>query len=254
MTSRQKDDTFTLLGIPIANITMQRALEIIWTSLERSHTSEIHFVNAHCINVAAKNPTYLSLLRQSTAIFADGSGIRKAGVRLNHPIVDNVNGTDLFPLLCSECKKTNKKLFLLGGKPDVANKCATWANEYVQGNIIAGFSDGHLLKKDTSTLLHQINESKADILLVGMGVPTQELWLHEHLSKINSKVVMGVGGLFDYYSGTIRRSPKWMRKIGIEWVWRLMMEPKRMWKRYIIGNIEFLLRIEKIRREEKKGR
>ena len=254
MASQQKDDLFYLLDIPIANVTMQRALAMIWTALDGSDASEMHFVNAHCINVAAKDPAYLSVLQQAKAVFADGTGIRKAGAKLNHPIVDNVNGTDLFPLLCKECKRTNKKLYLLGGRPGVAQKSAQWAEEYAQGEIIAGFHDGFFTEEQTQAVMDEINASKADMLLVAMGVPRQELWLHAHLAKLTVKVVMGVGGLFDFYSGTISRSPVWMRKMGIEWVWRLMMEPKRMWRRYIIGNIEFLWRIEKIRRVQRKER
>jgi len=249
-----KDDIFYLLDIPIANVTRQRALEIIWSSLDGPDISEIHFVNAHCINVAAKDPSYISVLKQSKAVFADGTGIRKAGEKLSHPIVDNVNGTDMFPLICSECKRTNKKLYLLGGKPGVAQKSAEWANEYVSSDIIAGFHDGFFTEDQTEELLVHINASKADLLLVGMGVPKQELWLHDHLSKLTVPVVMGVGALFDFYSGTVSRSPVWMRKMGIEWVWRLMLEPRRMWRRYIIGNIEFMVRIGKIRRKQRKER
>ncbi len=252
MTSLKEDKIFNLLDIPISNVTTQRALEIIWSHMDNSSPSEIHFVNAHCINIAARNSLYLSILQHSKAIFADGSGIRKAGAKLNQPIVDNVNGTDLFPLICSECKKTNKKIYLLGGKPKVAEMSAQWANKYVDSVIIAGSHDGFFTEEQTQDILDEINQTKADLLLVGMGVPRQELWLHEHLSDLEVDVVMGVGGLFDYYSGTIPRSPSFMRKLGVEWVWRLMMEPKRMWRRYIIGNIEFLLRIEKIRRNRKK--
>jgi len=254
MDSMKKDDIFYLLDIPIANVTKQRALAMIWTCLQGPDASEMHFVNAHCINVAAKDHDYLSVLQHSKAVFADGTGIRKAGAKLGHPIVDNVNGTDLFPLLCSECKKTNKKLYLLGGKPGVAQKSAQWANEYVQGDIIAGFHDGFFTEEQTPGVLDEINASQADLLLVAMGVPRQELWLHTHLAKLTVKVVMGVGGLFDFYSGTISRSPVWMRKVGMEWVWRLMMEPRRMWRRYIIGNITFMWLIEKIRREQRKER
>jgi N-acetylglucosaminyldiphosphoundecaprenol N-acetyl-beta-D-mannosaminyltransferase len=254
MASPKNDDIFYLLGIPIANVTKKRALEMIWTSMEGPSVSEMHFANAHCINVAAKHASYLSVLQQAKAVFADGTGIRKAGAKLNHPIVDNVNGTDLFPMICSECAKTDKKLYLLGGKPGVAEKCAQWANTYAHREIIAGFHDGFFSEEQTSGVLDAINASKADLLLVAMGVPRQELWLHDNLANLTVPVVMGVGGLFDFYSGTIRRSPVWMRKLGIEWVWRLMMEPKRMWRRYIIGNIEFLLRIGKIRREQRKGR
>ena len=252
MSSSKKDNIFYLLDIPIVNVTKERALQIIWESMKSKTPQEIHFVNAHCINVATKNTTYLTVLQHSNAVFPDGTGIRKAGNTLNHPIVDNVNGTDLFPLLCKKCKETGKKIFLLGGKPFVAQKSARWANDFVQGDIIAGYHDGYFTKEQTPEVIDEINDSHADILLVGMGVPMQELWLNEHLNTIKIKVVIGVGGLFDYYSGTIPRSPLWMRKLGIEWVWRLMMEPKRMWKRYIIGNITFLWRIEKIRRKQMK--
>ena len=250
----EKDDIFYLLDIPIANVTMHRALEMIGTAMDGPDISEMHFVNAHCINVAAKNSAYLAILQQSKAVFADGTGIRKAGAKLGHPIVDNVNGTDLFPLLASECKRTGKKLFLLGGKPGVAQKSAQWAEAHAQGEVIAGFHDGFFTEEETQAVLDEINASKADMLLVAMGVPRQELWLHANLAKLQVQVVMGVGGLFDFYSGTISRSPVWMRKMGIEWVWRLMMEPRRMWKRYIIGNIAFLWRIEKIQKEQKKER
>lgn len=240
------------MDLSINNVTKTQALTMMFEHMEKIGPVEMHFVNAHCINVAAKNSDYHAVLKGSKALFADGTGLRKAGKKLGHPIVDNVNGTDLFPLICSECKNKNKKIFLLGGKPGVAQKSATWSEEYVDGTIIAGFSDGFF--DDANTIIKEINDSKADLLLVGMGVPRQELWLHEHLSQIKVPVVMGVGGLFDYYSGTIPRSPLWMRSIGIEWVWRLLMEPKRMWKRYIIGNIAFLIRVEKMKRaQQKKG-
>ncbi len=254
MATLQKDDIFFLLGIPIANVTKKQALTRIWTAMESPDVSEMHFVNAHCVNIAAKNPSYLSVLQHAKAVFADGTGIRKAGAKLRHPIVDNVNGTDLFPLMCSECQRTSKKLYLLGGKPGIAEKSAQWANEYVHSDIIAGYHDGFFTEEETEGLLDQINESKADLLLVGMGVPMQELWLHSHLPELTVSVAMGVGALFDFYSGTIPRAPVLMRKMGIEWVWRLVLEPKRMWRRYIIGNIEFMVRIEKIRQKQKKER
>lgn len=252
MANGAHENLFTLMGIPINNVTMEQAIALIWAGMEGKTPSEMHFVNAHCINVAAKDPAYHAILKQSKAVFADGTGIRKAGAKLGNPIVDNVNGTDLFPLICEACKRTGKKLFLLGGKPGVAEKSAQWSNSHVESDIVAGFHDGFF--SDADAIIQEVNASKADLLLVGMGVPRQEKWLHEHLGSLNIPVVMGVGGLFDYYSGTIPRSPLWMRKMGIEWVWRLMMEPRRMWKRYIIGNVAFLIRINKIKRAQRKQR
>ncbi|MDY0287620.1 MAG: WecB/TagA/CpsF family glycosyltransferase [Sphaerochaeta sp.] len=252
MPNKHQERVFFLMDIPIDNVTMDQAIAMIWARMEEKTPSEMHFVNAHCINVAAKDPVYHEILKQSKAVFADGTGIRKAGEKLGHPIVDNVNGTDLFPLICTECKRTGKSVFLLGGKPGVAEKSAQWSRSHAQGDVIAGFHDGFFT--DADALIKEINASQADLLLVGMGVPRQEKWLHEHLGALTVPVVMGVGGLFDFYSGTISRSPLWMRRMGIEWVWRLMMEPRRMWKRYIIGNVAFLIRINMIKRAQQKQR
>lgn len=245
---------FSLLGIPILNITMAEALDFLFSSLTgQQETQEMHFVNAHCINVAAKQDDYLAILRNAKAIFPDGTGIRKAGETLGNPIIDNVNGTDMFPLLCARCAREGKKIYLLGSGPSIAEKAAQWANAHAKTDIVAGFHDGFFSKEEERTVVETINASKADILLVAMGVPRQELWIHEQKNHLTVPVAMGVGGLFDFYSGSIARAPSWMRKTGIEWVWRLLMEPRRMWKRYIIGNAEFLLRINKIKRTKKKA-
>jgi len=244
---------FNLLDIPIRNVSMTKALEMIvdavdtYTPLRGAY--EMHFVNAHCINVAARQEPYLEILKQARAVFADGTGIRKAGEQLGTPIIDNVNGTDLFPLLCKECARLGKLLYLLGAAPGVAEKTARWAEAHAGVPIVVGHQDGFFPPGQTSQVIARINAAKPDILLVAMGVPRQELWVSEHLKSLAVPVCMGVGGLFDFYSGTIPRAPGWMRRLGIEWIWRLLMEPKRMWKRYIIGNVEFLLRIRKIKRE-----
>ncbi|AEV30034.1 exopolysaccharide biosynthesis protein, WecB/TagA/CpsF family [Sphaerochaeta pleomorpha str. Grapes] len=245
---------FFLLGIPILNITMAEALDLLFSSLtDQKETKEIHFVNAHCINVAAKQNDYLAILKNAEAIFPDGTGIRKAGEALKNPIIDNVNGTDMFPLLCERCAQEGKTIYLLGAGPSIAEKAAHWANAHAKKDIIAGFHDGFFSKDEEKGIVEAINASKADILLLAMGVPRQELWIHAQKNLLTVPVAMGVGGLFDFYSGSISRAPSWMRKTGIEWVWRLLMEPKRMWKRYIIGNAEFLLRINKIKRNRKKA-
>ena len=247
-----RDDIFLFLDIPIRNVSRERAVQLIWEHLEQGKPSEIHFVNAHCINVSVKDEQYRKILQSSAAVFPDGTGIRKAGEALKHPIVENVNGTDLFPLICERCAESSKRVFLLGGKPSIAEKCAAWADQYAGSPIIAGFHDGYFSKEETRSVIQEINASLCDILLVGMGVPTQERWLREHLADLQVPVVMGVGGLFDYYSGTIPRAPRLMRKLGIEWVWRLMMEPGRMWRRYIIGNVQFLRRLKQVQRNQKK--
>lgn len=234
-----------LLGLSITNITKEEALDRIDATTESLHT--MHFVNAHCINVAAKDAEYHAILANADALFADGSGIRLAGSTLGCPIVDNVNGTDLFPLLCSRFAKTGKRMFLLGSAPGVAEKAARWAEEYTGSSIIAGTYHGYFKTGEESSVIEAINASGAELLLVALGVPRQEKWIASVRSLLQVPLCMGVGALFDFYSGTVSRAPLWMRKIGLEWVWRLLLEPGRMWRRYIVGNVVFIVRLMKLR-------
>ncbi|WP_320122795.1 WecB/TagA/CpsF family glycosyltransferase [uncultured Sphaerochaeta sp.] len=234
-----------ILGLNITNITKEEALDRIDATTESLHT--MHFVNAHCINVAAKDAEYHAILANADALFADGSGIRLAGSTLGCPIVDNVNGTDLFPLLCSRFAKTGKRMFLLGSAPGVAEKAARWAEEYTGSSIIAGTYHGYFKTGEESSVIEAINASGAELLLVALGVPRQEKWIASVRSLLQVPLCMGVGALFDFYSGTVSRAPLWMRKIGLEWVWRLLLEPGRMWRRYIVGNVVFIVRLMKLR-------
>ncbi|MBL7006985.1 MAG: WecB/TagA/CpsF family glycosyltransferase [Spirochaetia bacterium] len=247
---------FRLMDIPISNITMLQAVDMIQSGIQSYTTQrgaqEFAFINAHCVNVAAKNPDYLQILRNSHAVFPDGSGIKKAAGMLGCTLADNVNGTDMFPLLCRNFAKTGKKMFLLGAGPGIAEKTAVWADNAAKASVIAGYHDGFFSEDNLREVLSLINSAAPDLLLVAMGVPRQELWIHKNLSSLKVPVCMGVGGLFDFYSGRIKRAPLIFRRMGIEWVWRLLMEPGRMWKRYIIGNITFMFRIMRIRKNIKK--
>lgn len=241
----------TLLGLSITNVTMDEALSLISSTHEGVHA--MHFVNAHCINVAAKDEKYRHILQKADALFADGSGIRLAGKWLGCPIVDNVNGTDLFPLLCDRFAEQNKKMFLLGSAPEVAHKAGLWAEMRTGKPIIAGTAHGYFKPgSEEDALIAQINASGADVLLVALGVPRQEQWIEQMQDRLNVPLCMGVGALFDFYSGTVKRAPKWMRAIGMEWVWRLLLEPRRMWRRYVVGNIVFVIRLLRFKHKEQR--
>lgn len=112
------------------------------------------------------------------------------------------------------------------------------------GNLkIAGTSSGYFAASEEPALIEQINRSGAAILLVGLGAPRQDVWIANNLTRLRPAVKIGVGGLFDFYSERISRAPQWIREIGMEWLWRLIMEPRRMWRRYLIGNPLFLFRV-----------
>jgi N-acetylglucosaminyldiphosphoundecaprenol N-acetyl-beta-D-mannosaminyltransferase len=156
---------------------------------------------------------------------------------------ENVNGTDLFPRLCEAASQAGLSIYLLGARPGIAEAAANKMRERYPGLHIAGARDGYFSPEEEAGVVAGINASGAAILLVAFGVPRQELWIERWRTDLQPRVCLGVGGLFDFYSGRIARAPVWMREIGLEWVWRLLQEPKRMWRRYIIGNPLFLSRV-----------
>jgi N-acetylglucosaminyldiphosphoundecaprenol N-acetyl-beta-D-mannosaminyltransferase len=236
-------DVLNILDLRINNMTMREAIEHIMTLLDRSEPRQICFVNPQCANVAYVNPEYKAVLHRSHLVFADGIGMKIAGRILGRRVRQNVNGTDLFPRLCDELKDTGKRLYLLGARPGVAEEVREWISRNCPRTQVAGCRDGYFKSDEEEQVIRSIAESRADVLLVAMGVPAQDLWIDRSLERLGVKVAMGVGGLFDFYSGRIPRAPLWVREIGMEWFYRFYQEPTRMWKRYFVGSALFLLRV-----------
>lgn len=230
-------------GLRLLNLALDEAVAAIESAVLRRHPMRVAFVNADCINIAARDAAYREQLGDMDWVFVDGIGMRIAGQVLKQPVRDNVNGTDLFPLLCESLAGHRRSLYLLGGRPGVAEAAASWAKRRYPTLCIAGTADGYFDPHATDRVLSDIRHSGADVLLVAMGVPLQEAWISRHAETAGATVTIGVGGLFDYYSGRIPRAPAWMRGLGLEWVFRLMQEPGRLWRRYLVGNIVFLARI-----------
>lgn len=230
-------------GIDITNTTMTEALDWIERRIEGKQKSQLFFVNPACLNIASTDQAYRNVLQQADRVLADGIGLKIGSRLLNQAVKANVNGTDLFPRLCERAASNGHSLFLLGGQPGVAEKTADNMQQRYPGLQIAGTQDGFFSAEQESDVINAINRSGASILLVGFGAPKQELWLSRLQQDLSPYVCIGVGGLFDYYSGRIPRAPAWLREIGLEWVWRLCQEPLRMWKRYLVGNPLFVYRV-----------
>jgi N-acetylglucosaminyldiphosphoundecaprenol N-acetyl-beta-D-mannosaminyltransferase len=232
-----------LRGIRLVNLALQEALDAIDGALAARLPTRIAFVNADCANLAARYPDYRDHLAVCDWVFVDGSGMRLAGKIMRQPVRDNVNGTDLFPLLCEHLASQGRRLFLLGARPGVAAATAEWAVARFPGLQIAGTRHGYYTPEEEADVLAEIRASRADVVLVAFGALRQEAWIARHLADCGASMAIGVGGLFDYYSGRIPRAPLWMRRCGMEWIFRLIQEPGRLWRRYLIGNTMFLWRI-----------
>jgi exopolysaccharide biosynthesis WecB/TagA/CpsF family protein len=238
------DPKISIFGISFINATMSHALGLVESRIEKKIKTKFYFVNADCYNKIFIDKEYQTILAENDVIFPDGSGIKMAGKLLGKKVLDNVNGTDMLPLLCTLAAKKGYRIFLLGAAPGVAEQMKINLQQQYPGLCICGLHHG-FFAWDTAgaEVTKQINAAKPDIVLVAFGAPLQEKWISRYFTETDAWILMGVGGLFDFYSGRIPRAPLWMRRLGIEWVFRLIQEPKRMWKRYILGNPLFLYRV-----------
>ena len=236
-----------IAGIRLLNLGMDELVAAIEAAIHSRSCTQVAFVNPACVNIAAVEPQYRAALAHADWVCPDGIGMKIAGRILGRPIRQNLNGTDLFPRLCESLAASGRRLYLLGARPGVAEATARWAQQQFPRLRIAGTHCGYFDAGDEEAVVAAIRRSGADVLLVAMGVPAQDLWLRRHLKKTGARVGIGVGGLFDFYGGRIPRAPLWLREIGGEWVYRLIQEPRRMWRRYLIGNFTFLWRIARER-------
>jgi N-acetylglucosaminyldiphosphoundecaprenol N-acetyl-beta-D-mannosaminyltransferase len=245
----QNATNISLFGLTVKNTSMDQAVNWITSTHEQEQKTQIvFFVNAHSINLSISDNQFFKQLSKANALFADGSGMRLAARKAGFLLKGNNNGTDMLPHLCQRSIEKNQSLYFLGAQPGVAQKAANELSRQFPGLSIAGTEHGYteinnIEGKNSDHIIAAINQSECDILLVAMGSPIQEKWLLEHRDQLQCKTALAVGGLFDFYSGNISRSPMWLREIGMEWLWRLVQEPKKKFNRYVIGNPLFLYRI-----------
>ncbi|WP_373096453.1 WecB/TagA/CpsF family glycosyltransferase [Zhongshania sp.] len=237
--------TFKVFGVEINNVTMNDALATIADSITKRAQKTVFFANAHTLNLAYENANFRELLNKVDYLLPDGSGIevacRHAGIRRK----GNINGTDMLPLLCEQLAASGKSIYMLGGEEGIAKSAMANMKKRYPALRVAGTKNGFFDKNSCADVVADINQSQADIVLVGMGQPLQEQWVAEYRDQLETPVVMAVGGLFDFYAEKVSRAPLWLRELGMEWTWRLIQEPGRMWKRYIIGNPLFLIRLRR---------
>lgn len=230
-----------LFDLPLINATRADAAYSIVDMAVAGECVTIQFINAHCVNLALRDADYRRALRQADMLLPDGSGVAIAARLAGEALGENLNGTDLFPEICRHAARRGQAIFLLGGEPGIAAAAASAMCQLHPRLRIAGTRHGFWSAADEDALIEEINGSGAAIVMVGLGVPLQEKWIARVRHRLTARVVLGVGGLFDYYSGAIPRAPLPLRKVGCEWAWRLAQEPRRLFARYVIGNPLFLL-------------
>lgn len=234
-----------ICNIPVDALTMKQTVEIIDEAISKKISILHGAINAAKLVNAQKNDALMTSLKNCDIINADGKAIVWASKFLNRRLPERVSGIDLMDSLVKLAAAKKYKIFFFGAKEKVVQKVVEkYSNEYGI-DIIAGYRNGYYAKKDESEIAKEIANSCADILFVAITSPGKEIFLNEYKKIIKVPFIMGVGGSFDVVAGIVKRAPKWMQDAGFEWLFRVIQEPRRMWKRYLITNSMFIYMILK---------
>jgi N-acetylglucosaminyldiphosphoundecaprenol N-acetyl-beta-D-mannosaminyltransferase len=235
--------TIEILGVPVARLTAAEALQRIEGLYERDKPALVAYVNAHTLNLASRDAGYRAVLDKSDLILNDGAGVGLAARMQGKSFPENLNGSDFNPRIVELAAAKGWALYLLGAGAGVAERAGEELARRYPGLKVVGSHEGYFSSDEGPKIAQAIKDSGANIVMVAMGNPLQELWLSRHLEETGARIGIGVGAFFDFTVGVVPRAPAWMNKLGIEWIYRLLQEPGRMWRRYIVGNPAFLWRV-----------
>lgn len=244
------------MNIEIDNVTMDEAVECTKVLARQGKGAFVVTPNVDHMIKLHQDELFAQIYADADLILADGTPIMWFAKGFGTPLKEKVSGSDLFPRVCEMAAKENLSVYLLGGTEGVAEKAAdVLKHRYANFTVSGIYSPPFGFEKDETQMkliCDQINEAKPDILFVGLGAPKQEKLFWEIRSKVNVPVALHVGGSFDFIAGTIKRAPKWMSKVGLEWLYRLIKEPKRMFKRYLIDDMQIFGLYSKYKKEMRK--
>ena len=247
--------TIDVLGVPVVRASVAEGLAEIDRLAREAAPALVTYVNAHSLNLASRDAEYGRLLREKFLVFKDGVGVGLAALMLSERFPKNITFTDFSPLILGLAAERKWRVFFLGCAPGVAARAAEQLTGEIAGLNVVGSRDGFTVWHSTEEAIADIRAARTDLIVAAMGNPVQEKWLAEHLSETGARIGVAVGGFLDFAAGNRRRAPDWWQRLRLEWVHRLLQEPRRLWRRYVIGNPEFLLRVVlyRLRRGAVKG-
>jgi N-acetylglucosaminyldiphosphoundecaprenol N-acetyl-beta-D-mannosaminyltransferase len=235
-----------VLNVMIDPVTMDQAvvcLEEFIAARDRCHM--VATANAEMVMMASNDPELYKILFHSDLVVADGAGVVWAARHNGNPVPERVAGYDLAQKLLARAAQKKYRVYFFGGAPGVAEKAKITAEKNYPGINIVGVRNGFFSVADEEPILNEITDCKPDILLVALGVPKQEKWLSKHLDVLHVPVAIGVGGTFDVMAGVMKRAPLWMQKANLEWLFRLLMQPQRIFRMLALPKFVFQVFLQK---------
>lgn len=229
------------LNIPVDALTMGQTVERIDRAIEKGENIHHVVINAGKVVLMQRDRELYESVVSCDIINADGQSIVWGARMLGKKLPERVAGADLMPKLVELASRKNYKCFFFGAKEEVVKKVVQIYADQYGPDIIAGYRNGYYQKGDEAQIAQQIADSGAQLLFVAVPSPKKENFLYNHKDTLQTvNFTMGVGGTFDVITGVTKRAPVWMQQIGMEWFYRFIQEPRRMWKRYLVGNSKFL--------------
>jgi len=252
---RSAKERVNVLGVGVDPLNVPELhARILTTVREGGHALVLH-VNVHALNLCYRDPVLRAFFNAAPVVFSDGAGVVLAARILGEHLPKRITYADWAWQLTDFAERENLSLFFLGARPGVAERAAVRLRAcHPNLNIVGvrhGYFDHDPGAPENEAVLKEINASRPDVLLVGFGMPLQERWLMQNWDRIDARVALTGGAVFDYVSGETRRGPRLLVDNGFEWLARLLIEPKRLWRRYVIGNPLFLMRVLKQRLAQK---
>lgn len=230
----------TILNSPVDVLTMDETLARVEQAiLQRSPLQHVVVNAAKLVNMRKDEKLRQSVV-SSDVINADGQSVVWASRFLRKPLPERVAGIDLMQRIVELSARNNYRIFFFGAKEEVVSKVAEMYSQQYSSGIIAGYRNGYFSKDEEPAIAQQIADSKADVLFVAISSPKKEIFLNTYRELLQIPFVMGVGGSFDVVAGLTKRAPQWMQNTGLEWFYRFLQEPRRLWKRYLVTNSLFL--------------
>jgi N-acetylglucosaminyldiphosphoundecaprenol N-acetyl-beta-D-mannosaminyltransferase len=240
-------DKVAILGVRVDEVYLDDLLEYIFETIRSGRKAVISNVNVHAINIAVETAWFREFINRSQVVFCDGFGVKWAARFLYGRELQRFTPPDWFDPLADGCARQSFSMFFLGTRQDVIERAAAvLTKKYPALNIVGvhhGFFEKNPASSGNQDVLDAINRVCPDILVVGFGMPMQEKWILDNWDQLQVQVAIPVGAFFDYLAGEVVRAPRWMTDHGLEWLGRLLIEPRRLWKRYVFGNLRFLGRI-----------
>ena len=227
-----------MMGCPLDVASMEETINVIDDAIAKKQFVQHVVVNVAKLVNMQKNEHLSASIRESNIINIDGMGLVLGARLLGHKVHERVAGIDLFFELIKLSEKKNYSIFLLGSENDVIKKTVEKLHKSYPNLKIAGYNHGFFWENEIS-IVEKISKSSAQLLFVAITSPKKENFINKWKEKLGVTFVMGVGGTFDIVAGKIKRAPMWMQKYGLEWLFRIIQEPRRMWKRYLVTNTKF---------------